>query len=398
VKLISMKIFGLIFFAFLLIGCGSTKPSEPGKCFVNCLQPDVYEEDVFHYFKYTGSLPADGVSIKESILWTEPFTEWVKERRDDCKTVDHRDCIEMKEVIKPKQLFEYTEVLDTHKVRDFTKDSIILNERLVRTGYFAWEEVMCKEDLTAEVISDIQGYILHSEDSYDLPSGMTGRFDKETKRALLQFQKHNDLPQGGVNLKTVDHFGFELGKSVKPSMPGKCYAKCLRPYTIEKEVLYVNAYTGTESPDGQKIKATKLITEEDWTFTRMTYEGQCKPEYPNDCIQWGLIKKWPQEVSFIEVLDTINIKEFERDSVILSEKLIRNGRADYEEVVCEEDVTSELISALQTKLLANGYELVEGVTGKYNLETKGKLTKYQLNNNLPVKELNIKTMQHLGIY
>ena len=74
------------------------------------------------------------------------------------------------------------------------------------------------------------------------------------------------------------------------------------------------------------------------------------------------------------------------------------GFSEYREVVCSKNVTSQLVRQVQRALIAKGYNVgpagTDNVLGK---DTRAALIKYQKDNNLPVGNMNIETMKHLGI-
>ncbi|MFT6745158.1 MAG: hypothetical protein ACJAR8_001719, partial [Bacteroidia bacterium] len=74
------------------------------------------------------------------------------------------------------------------------------------------------------------------------------------------------------------------------------------------------------------------------------------------------------------------------------------GFSEYREVVCSKNVTSQLVRQVQRALLAKGYTVgpagTDNVLGK---DTRAALIKYQKDNNLPVGNMNVETMKHLGI-
>lgn len=82
----------------------------------------------------------------------------------------------------------------------------------------------------------------------------------------------------------------------------------------------------------------------------------------------------------------------EKRKVLIS----KGGYTNWVEVVCDTDIDSYLIKRVQTKLNSLGYNCgtADGIMGS---ATKQALAKYQNDNNLPVGNLNIATMQKLGV-
>jgi peptidoglycan hydrolase-like protein with peptidoglycan-binding domain len=74
------------------------------------------------------------------------------------------------------------------------------------------------------------------------------------------------------------------------------------------------------------------------------------------------------------------------------------GFSDYREVVCSKNMTTQLVRQVQKALTAKGYS--EGAAGLDNVlgkDTREALIKYQKDNGLPVGNMNVETMKHLGI-
>ena len=74
----------------------------------------------------------------------------------------------------------------------------------------------------------------------------------------------------------------------------------------------------------------------------------------------------------------------------------KGGYTNWVEVVCDTDIDSYLIKRVQQKLndLGYGSGTPDGIMGA---NTRRALEKYQADNNLPVGNLNIATMQKLGV-
>ena len=71
---------------------------------------------------------------------------------------------------------------------------------------------------------------------------------------------------------------------------------------------------------------------------------------------------------------------------------------EWREVVCSDDITPELIGNIQTVLVVKGYDIGEsGVTNVLGEETKAALVRYQKENNLPLGQMDFKTLKSLGI-
>ena len=72
-----------------------------------------------------------------------------------------------------------------------------------------------------------------------------------------------------------------------------------------------------------------------------------------------------------------------------------DGTMAWQEVLCGDKITTAVVREIQTKLVAAAYDIP--ISGVMNKEAKAALTKYHKDNNLPVGNLDIKTLDALGI-
>jgi hypothetical protein len=70
--------------------------------------------------------------------------------------------------------------------------------------------------------------------------------------------------------------------------------------------------------------------------------------------------------------------------------------SQWEEVVCSADVKPKLINKITKALKDKGYD-VEGLTNKMDAQLRAILNKFQKDNKLPIGNLNIKTLEALGV-
>jgi outer membrane protein OmpA-like peptidoglycan-associated protein len=74
------------------------------------------------------------------------------------------------------------------------------------------------------------------------------------------------------------------------------------------------------------------------------------------------------------------------------------GYTDWREIVCDKDITADLISRVQSALMSRGYDV--GAAGADNVmgaATKTALVKFQKANGLPVGQLDFETLKALGV-
>jgi hypothetical protein len=81
----------------------------------------------------------------------------------------------------------------------------------VAAGYTEWRGVLCETNATPEVVVRIQKALKAQGDD---PGRIDGVLGPETAAAIRQFQKANNLAQGGVTLETLDKLGVSLHRGV----------------------------------------------------------------------------------------------------------------------------------------------------------------------------------------
>jgi peptidoglycan hydrolase-like protein with peptidoglycan-binding domain len=73
------------------------------------------------------------------------------------------------------------------------------------SSYADWVEILCESKVTIERIRAIQMAL--KQKGYN-PGPIDNVLDRQTKTALLQFQKDDNLPQGNLNLETLKALGI----------------------------------------------------------------------------------------------------------------------------------------------------------------------------------------------
>jgi len=99
----------------------------------------------------------------------------------------------------------------------------------------------------------------------------------------------------------------------------------------------------------------------------------------------------------VSAASTRNIEIPAEYNTVSRRNLVRKGGfSEWREVVCNSDVTSELVRKVQSALKSMGYDAgpVDNVMGSL---TKAALTKFQKDKGLPVGQLDFETLKALGI-
>ncbi len=83
----------------------------------------------------------------------------------------------------------------------------VTTRKLVKKGGFEeWKEILCAEEVTSYTIRQIQTAL--KERGYE-PGPLDNILGTQTKAALVQFQKDNNLPIGNLNLETLKALGVQ---------------------------------------------------------------------------------------------------------------------------------------------------------------------------------------------
>jgi len=179
--------------------------------------------------------------------------------------------------------------------------------------------------------------------------------------------------------------------------PGKCYAKCLigDQYDFWDESYPV--YLGNSNDNFEYLKEIKLVLEEEKTeWIKRKADKNCLSADPNDCLVWCLVNV-PEKIETITIVtDTSSTDNYKWEKFEFNEIVKKGGFTEWKEVVCNYKVTADLNRQIQIALRNEGYDpgLIDNVIGT---KTKAALVKFQKNNSLPIGNLNIETLDVLGI-
>ncbi len=154
--------------------------AQPGKCYELCYIPSIWKTYEIELPVYTGP-EEDKVIEREAQFFTTATGE-------EFRVVVVRD--------RSKANF-YT-------MKKFTKRVI-----LKKGDFEEWREVLCTENLTSNIITQIQEALI-AEDF--LPEGYIASedFEPEFKNALIGFQKEYNLPEGHFDFETLAALEIEF--------------------------------------------------------------------------------------------------------------------------------------------------------------------------------------------
>lgn len=182
----------------------------------------------------------------------------------------------------------------------------------------------------------------------------------------------------------------------KPSGPG-CYAKCLISDSYTTNTKEILKYTGNNF-ENSWVEEILIQTEPaSSAWVKKKADPRCVSSNPDDCLVWCLIEKEAKYDSHYIVTDTSQVKEFKVLKVEEKYLLEKGGFTQWKEIVCAKDQTFEFYEQVQYALIKKNYNLQKSKPGQFDKVTKKALTKFQKDNNLPVGNFDLETIELLGI-
>ncbi|NND94870.1 MAG: peptidoglycan-binding protein [Flavobacteriales bacterium] len=174
--------------------------ADPNDCFVAC-----YEEVPERYTTYTSSVlktPATVIEVQEPAEY---------------KTVTRR-VVKTPATMREEQIpAEYATVTKRVLMKPATVEERVMDpefktitkRRLVKAGeYSDWREVLCESKITTYTIRQIQEALMGA--GYDIgPAGADNVLGGDTRSALKQYQRDNNLPIGNLNIETLEALGIQ---------------------------------------------------------------------------------------------------------------------------------------------------------------------------------------------
>jgi len=182
-------------------------PTKAGACYAKCMMPDTYNVTAEQIFLFTGDPDFTDVEIEtKEIVVKEGGTEWVKKKADkNCLSANPDDCLVWCLVEVDRVVESYVVVVDTSATDEYEtfirEDKVLLE----RGGFSEWQEVVCQEKMTNDLIADVQNYLYKHKFYFGDADGL---MDKGVQEAMSNFQLENQLAIGQVTLETLDVMGI----------------------------------------------------------------------------------------------------------------------------------------------------------------------------------------------
>lgn len=206
-------------------------------------------------------------------------------------------------------------------------------------------------------------------------------------------QKNNEFGQNFLPITDNDSSlqNFQYSKN------NACRQKYLIKDKYETVTTYYNIFTGNEELEDVELKTKEIILKPASTkWEKKKADKDCQSEDPNDCLVWCLTETPATKKTLKILLDTTQSKNFESIPIKTKTLIRAGGFEQWKPVLCEEEITSDIISQLATKLTQNGFE-VNPNTSSITPEFKNKLNEYQKSKDLPIGSLDYETLDSLQI-
>lgn len=174
--------------------------ADPNDCFVAC-----YEEVPERYTTYTSSVLKTPATTKTVDIPAEYKTMSVKRMKTPATTKTVEVPAEYKTVTKKVLKTPAT----TREVPIDAAYKTITKRQLVKQGeYSDWREILCGDKVTNYTIRQIQQALIAA--GYDVGvAGADNVMGADTRAALMQYQKDNNLPVGNLNIETLQKLGIK---------------------------------------------------------------------------------------------------------------------------------------------------------------------------------------------
>ena len=176
----------------------------------------------------------------------------------------------------------------------------------------------------------------------------------------------------------------------KPNTFGECWEQCKKPNLFEYTKVYIPIYVGKDQIiESQYTKDTSILIKPQ--ITEMDHKRENSNEF---C----LVKKSPEFIKINYYLtDTTITNEYYIEEIEILKLKEKGGNLFWYEVICKDDLTKDKIEKIQLKLIELGIVTeFNKPTGTLGSLWMNKLMLFQQENELPVGNLNLLTLDYIG--
>lgn len=217
----------------------------------------------------------------------------------------------------------------------------------------------------------------------------------------LDWTMRETLPYENPRESHAKQNEFEYSLPTRIGEPVKCYAQCVYTDFYSNETEQIFEFNGTHYNVKDLKRKTIVHSPATTRWEKGKPDPNCISPNPEDCIVMCLVDVPADKEIYYVFNDTITNKEFKITEARIKDLVKTDANSDLVEVLCEIEITNEIINNLNQKLIDLGYLNENLVEDKQRIgeETKDAIRSYQEAQGLPIGgKLNIPTLEHLGLY
>jgi len=168
--------------------------------------------------------------------------------------------------------------------------------------------------------------------------------------------------------------------------PGKCYAKCQILDVYEEQEETFRIYTKTRDKKIELDSVYFTINEDgDWIY--VGFENELTTDQ---------IENEDELERIVFLTDRTETNDYVEETISYK-RLIKKGGIEWREVLCAEKINSRIFMDVQKALVDKGYLKTAKPIVVFTHDVKIAVRAYQRDHNLPLGQLDIETLNSLGI-
>ena len=197
----------------------------------------------------------------------------------------------------------------------------------------------------------------------------------------------------GFSFTLSAQFGGELYKG----RLGKCYAQTLIPSKYELQEKEYPIYLGEYHDTIDFIEINEVIlSPASSKWIKKITEENCTLPNPKDCFAWCLVESPKEAIELVIVKDTSQTNNYKWEKIQVRKLIEEGGYPDLREVICSDKINSEFYHKVWNIIMEKGiYTGSEKDFSESKVEEL--IAQYQMDNDFPIGNWNIETMDALGI-
>jgi len=364
--------------------------SSGDRCWAKCTIMDHWEyyTDTLCIYEVDEDIPTH---ILDSVEIIPAGTRWAKVRPDRCC---FGECYIWKLQDVPPVFTIPTVEIDSSQSPPVKVVFVPDIKVLVKKGGIEWREVVCYNDLTDDLLTEVKG-VLRSAGHYDTEeSFQEGSWGAADKAALVDFQNSKSLPVGQFDFETLESLGITQINPVLSTEKDTCIEKVMiqDKYKTFGDTLGVFELD-EEIPESmlQQVEFYPDTTRWDYVYA------------PKLCTLGGTggwvwqLQNIPAVIGIPEVVvDTFGAPPMRIVFIPEVSVLVEKGGYEISQpVFCENNLTPEMLLQMLGSLKVRGY--VESTYPRWGAAEKAALMKFQREESLPVGQLDFETLSVLGV-